>query len=86
MPRDEPCRRRTGDGNEQNEQKDFRFHKFQFVFCFSDRRLCAAEKIQDRLRAQKFRGAREHIRSAPAQGTLRAGKRENQISRAQSRA
>jgi hypothetical protein len=48
--------------------------------------LFAAEKISDKSREQKFRGARKQNRSAPAQGTLRAGKRKNQIKRAQSRA
>jgi hypothetical protein len=40
----------------------------------------------DKSRAQQFRGARKQNRSAPAQGTPQAGKRKNQIRRAQSRA
>jgi len=43
-------------------------------------------KFQDNSRAQKIRGVGNRIRNAPAQGTLRAWKKMNQIRRTQFRA
>jgi len=45
--------------------------------------LCAAEKIKDNSRAQKFRGAKGKDRRPPTQGTLRTFNGKNQRSREQ---
>jgi hypothetical protein len=66
--------------------------KISFIFINNSFRflkvtaLCAWRNNLGQITGTKFRGTKAEIRSAPVQGTLRAGKWKNQISRVQSRA